>query len=218
MRTSRLFMFVASAMVLTGSGCATLVDGGSQNVTFNSHPNGAKLLHNGVQIGVTPLTADLDRSEDTVILAQKEGYHDQQIQLQTKANAWIWGNIICCGLLGSTTDTASGAAIEYSPNTYYVTLEPKESHQYSKTQDVPLDKDKKVRGYIIRNFDDIAKDLAKGDGEYLSALYTMLDIPEAEYKLMHKKLTVMATENKEAPPFAKAVLEKYGTSAGNVTP
>jgi hypothetical protein len=43
----------------------------------------------------------------------------------------------------------------------------------------------------------------------------MLDIPEAEHKLMLKKLTVMAAENKEAPPFAKAVSEKYGTRTDN---
>lgn len=210
-----IFVLGASALVIMASGCATIVDGTSQNVTFNSHPNGVKLFHNGVQIGMTPLTADLDRSEDTVILAQKEGYQDQKIQLQTKLNGSFWGNIISGGVVGSITDSASGAAIEYSPNTYYVTLEPKDTPQHAHTQDVPLDKDKKVRGYIIRNFEDIAKDLANGDGEYLSALSTMLDIPEPEYKLMLKKLAVMASENKEAPPFAKAVLEKYGRRASN---
>jgi hypothetical protein len=59
--------------------------------------------------------------------------------------------------------------------------------------------------------------LAKGNGEYLSALYSMLGVPEAEHSLMLKKLTVMAAENKEAPPFARAVLEKYGPDAGGVS-
>lgn len=94
---------------------------------------------------------------------------------------------------------------------YYVTLEPKERERpkYSSSQEVPLDGDKKVRGFIIRNFEEIAKDIANGDGEYLAALYSMLDVPEAEHKLMLKKLTTMAADNKEAPAFSRALLDRF---------
>ena len=85
----------------------------------------------------------------------------------------------------------------------------KERPQYSGSHDGPADAEKKVRNFIIRNFEEIANDIGKGNGEYLSALYLILGIPEAEQKLMLKKLTVMAAENKEAPPFARAVLEQF---------
>src|SRR5688500_6134791 len=213
MRYLGLSLFV----VLIASGCATIVDGTSQNVTFNSQPNGVKILVNGAQIGVTPLTTQIKRSKDTVILAQKEGYQDQTIALQTKVNTYFWGNIITGGVLGSTTDGVSGAMIEYSPNMYYVTLEAKERPQYARSQEERLDGDKKVRSFIIRNFEEIANDIAKGNGEYLSALYSMLGVPEAEHTFMLKKLTVRAAENKEAPPFARAVIEKYGVGTGGVS-
>lgn len=212
------YLIFAFLGTLSISGCATIIDGTTQNITFNSQPNGVKIFVNGAQIGVTPLTTQIKRSKDTIILAQKAGYQDQQIQLQTKLNTYFWGNIICGGVYGSTTDYASGAITEYSPSMYYVTLETKENPIYSRTQDVPLDGDKKVRGFIIRNFEEIAKDIAKGDGEYLTALYSMLDVPEAEYKLMLKKLTVIAADNHDAPPFASKVLEQFPAKAGVAIP
>lgn len=43
-------------IALLAVGCATIVDGSSQPVTFNSEPNRAKIFINGAQMGVTPLT------------------------------------------------------------------------------------------------------------------------------------------------------------------
>jgi hypothetical protein len=140
--SSVIFLVLASAMVLMVSGCATVMDGTSQNVTFNSYPNGVKLFHNGVQIGVTPLTADLDRSDDTVILAKGRLSRAKN----TTANKSKFMDMGEYNLLRLIRVRASGAVIEYSPNTYYVTLEPKDSPQHTHTQDVPLDNDKKVRG------------------------------------------------------------------------
>ena len=104
-------------LVLTLPGCATIVDGTSQLVTFNSEPNRAKIFINGMSVGVTPLTIQVKRAKNTMIAANKDGYEPQQIPLQTKTNTWFWGNILF--LYGSTTDYVSDAMIEYAPNMYF---------------------------------------------------------------------------------------------------
>jgi hypothetical protein len=82
---------ILTILAVTASGCATIVDGSSQPVTFNSEPNRAKIFLNGTQVGVTPLTLQVQRSKTTVVVAKKEGYEEQQIPLQTKLNGYFWG-------------------------------------------------------------------------------------------------------------------------------
>src|SRR4051812_30536890 len=106
-----MFLTVARVIciVLVATGCASIVDGSSQVVSFNSNPNSARVLVNGTEIGRTPLSTQIKRSGDTVVLFRKDGYADQTISLQTKLNPWFWGNILCGGTIGSTTDGLSGA-------------------------------------------------------------------------------------------------------------
>jgi PEGA domain-containing protein len=133
----------ALVLVLTLSGCATIVDGTSQPVTFNSEPNRAKILINGVQVGVTPLTIQVKRAKNTMIVAKKDGYESQQLPLQTKTNTYFWGNILF--LYGSTTDYASDAMVEYSPNMYFITLDPMRKSEADRDR---LSDERKVRNFI----------------------------------------------------------------------
>jgi hypothetical protein len=139
-------LFVSLMLIL--SGCATIIDGTSQPVTFNSEPNRAKIFLNGAQVGVTPLTLQVQRSKTTVVVAKKEGYEEQQIPLQTKLNGYFWGNVISGGFLGSTTDYASGSMVEYSPNMYFLSLEP---IRKSEADAFRLSEEKRVRQFILVN-------------------------------------------------------------------
>ena len=122
-KVEMLFRLSILVLAMVASGCATIIDGSSQPVTFNSSPNGARIYVNGMELGTTPLTMAMKRSKTTMLLAKKNGYEDQQLVLQTKINSWFWGNILL-GVGSSTTDYASDAMIEYSPNMYYITLNP----------------------------------------------------------------------------------------------
>ncbi|TKB45601.1 PEGA domain-containing protein [Thalassotalea mangrovi] len=117
---------VSALVVLTAlSGCASIVDGSTQQVTIQSTPAGAEVLINGVSQGVTPLTIDVKRADNTSLTVRKEGYTDQTITMTTKLNSTFWGNVIIGGLPGSTTDAATGASIEYAPGVHYFNLEAK---------------------------------------------------------------------------------------------
>jgi hypothetical protein len=204
------------------SGCATIIDGSSQPVTFNSSPNGARIYVNGMELGTTPLTIPVKRSKTMMILAKKNGYEDQQLVLQTKTNSWFWGNILGLGFYGSTTDYGSDAMIEYSPNMYYVTLNSiplaqlneggftVERGARARIEQESISAEKRARVYIIRSHRYLRDDISKGNGEYLSSLCSLLGLPESTETL--KQLRFIAARNQEAPSFAEALLTKFPTN------
>lgn len=97
-------------------------------MTINSEPSGAKAVVDGVPRGTTPLTIHLKRKtlfgDDKSATVRIEGYQDQQVHLASGVNPWFFGNVVSGGLIGSITDGISGAAFKYSPDAYYVTLNP----------------------------------------------------------------------------------------------
>lgn len=119
-----LVVFILASLTLI-SGCATIVSGETQTVTFNSVPDGADVLVNGEIKGKTPITFPLKRADGNVLEIKKEGYKTHKGVLRTNLNGMFWGNILIGGLFGSTTDNVTGASREYAPGTIVVKLEKK---------------------------------------------------------------------------------------------
>lgn len=206
-------------LAMISTGCATILDGSSQPVNIDSSPHGARIYVNGTEVGTTPLSMRMQRSKSTMILAKKNGYEDQQIALQTKINSTFWVNILTGGPFGSTTDYASDAMIEYSPNMYHITLNPIPLLQSNeggfaverggrpRIEQVGIRTERQVRNFILRNHAYLQADISRGQGEYLSSLHTILKLPESVQTL--KKLRGLSVRNQEAPSFAEAVLTQY---------
>jgi len=197
------------ALFLAGtiSGCASLVSGRNQQVTFNSSPDGATVSVNGLPVGKTPITTSLQRKSDQTLLFAKDGYKPITMQLNTQMNGWFWGNIVCCGLLGSTTDGLSGAAYEYSPSQYMLTLQPEGTGSMeSKTA---INSRQKAKDYIIVAYRNILDDLGKRKGEYLSSLLAMLNIPGAKSEDATKKIQALSEVYPIIPDFADHVVDLY---------
>ena len=214
-----LFRFSILVLVMVSSGCATILDGSSQPVAFDSSPNGARIFVNGVEVGTTPLSMLMRRSKTTMILAKKDGYEDQQLALQTTTNGNFWRNIMTGGPIGSTVDYFSDAMIEYSPNRYYIQLNRiplLQSHDggfavergaRTRIEQGGIRAEKQVRNFILRYHSYLTADISRGQGEYLSSLYTMLQLPESDETL--KKLRGLSARNQETTAFAEAVLSQY---------
>ena len=196
--------FSLMVIALTASACATIVDGTSQLVTFNSEPNRAKILINGVQVGVTPLTIQVKRAKNTMIVAKKDGYEQQQMPLQTKTNTYFWGNILF--LYGSTTDYVSDAMVEYSPNMYFITLDPLRKSEADRDR---INEERKVRTFILVNHANLAQDLAQGTGEYLSSLSSMLAVRGTPHQEIVQRLRIISASHQDPPSFADAVLQAF---------
>lgn len=221
--TGRLILLV---LAMVSSGCATIFDGTSQPVSFNSSPNGARIYINGMEVGTTPLNMQVKRSKATMILVKKNGYEDQQLVLQTKTNTLFWGNILF--FYGSTTDFMSDAIIEYSPNMYHITLNPipllqsneggvaVERGSRTRIEQESIRTERQVRNYILRNHAYLTADISRGGGEYLSSLYTMLQIPESAETL--KRFRGLSARNQETISFAEAVLSQYPVDDSDAPP
>jgi len=107
-------------------------------------------------LGTTPLLATIKRGAEQVVVFSKEGFETLSMQLHSGMNNWFWGNILFGGVLGSTTDSATGASREYSPSEYLVTLQPKGTSSVEAAS--ALSKPQKIREFIVMNDSDLRID------------------------------------------------------------
>lgn len=205
MRNRSLIAFLIGS-VATISSCATIMDGDSQTVTFNSNPSGAEIFLDGKRLGTTPLTVQIKRERNKMFVAKKEGHDEQQMVLSTHLNSWFWGNIITGGVLGSSTDYASGAAYEYSPNNYFITLTPQKASKSERNQ---LEKKMWARNFILGSYWHLAGDIARSNGEYLSSLYTILGVEKSRHEDTRMNLGNLLSKSRDIPLFAEAVVDQY---------
>ncbi len=70
----------AAACVFLLQGCAVAVRGPNQEIPVTSHPSGAKIIVNGKNMGVTPLSLKLAKKKDHVIRIEKAGYIPAEIR------------------------------------------------------------------------------------------------------------------------------------------
>lgn len=111
---------VVSAGMMFGS--ATIISGSSQNVSFNSKPEGATVMVDGVKMCTTPCTITLPKSgKEKSVTMSKEGYERNTLPIISSYNGVALLNIFWDL---STTDLITGAVFEYKPNNYFMELRP----------------------------------------------------------------------------------------------
>ncbi len=106
---------LATSMML--SGCATLLGGGgSQTLSINSNKSVKGSIEyadgKGVQYFTAPATLNVERRSKDIIVKSKDNEF-ATTTVESNLNGWFLGNIIFGGLVGSTTDSISGAAWKY---------------------------------------------------------------------------------------------------------
>ncbi|UCA60045.1 PEGA domain-containing protein [Chryseobacterium rhizoplanae] len=112
---------------LSTTSCATIFTGTRDKITFNSSPEGAKVIHNGEEKCTTPCTAPISRSlGKQFITVEKEGFDSQKIKLNKSFNAVTLLNILFGGAIGVGIDAATGSLTKYSTKKYDVELEAKQ--------------------------------------------------------------------------------------------
>lgn len=118
-------MFGVAALSL--SGCASIISGKTQTMTFQSTPELSDITilnRDGkkIHVGKAPVTVSLNRGagffvpERYTVIFEKEGYEKKEIKVTSSVNGWYVGNILFGGILGLLIiDPATGAM--YSLNT-----------------------------------------------------------------------------------------------------
>jgi len=198
------YAYLIFLLFLTNS-CATLISGTTQEVTFNSEPQDVEVTVGGKVIGKTPLTIQLDKKSGQSVEFNLEGYKRQTRSLTTTMDGWFWGNILLGGLIGSTTDGISGSMHEYSPNQYYVTMVADSS---SPINEISSEKSK-IKEFIVVSYRQIISDIAKGEGEYLDSLVSILKIEDSNRSESIKKIKSLSEIYTIIPDFAEQVANYF---------
>lgn len=196
-------LLALAAIALLSTGCASIVSGTDQQLTFNSEPDEAVVTVSGKVLGKTPLTVAIDRKANQSITFEKEGYKTYTTQLSTTTNPWFFGNIVFGGLLGSTTDGASGAIREFSPDQYFVTLTP------DTPTGVSTSRPRQIKEIVIAFSGKFRHQLASGGGEKVDTIIHLLAVDESEKKTTIKTLNQIALNTENDLELANTIIEIY---------
>jgi hypothetical protein len=108
---------------------------------------------------------------------------------------------------GSTTDGMSGAMYQYSPNQYFVTLQPEGATNIDGlTQKNPGDK---AKDFIVSQYTTLIEQINQGSGEELSALRTLLKISQEQEADSLQKMRELSETFTDPPLFADQVIALY---------
>jgi len=122
----QLLTALLTGILLSATSCATIITGTKDKITFNSTPEGAKVMHKGVEKCTTPCTAEIPRSlGKQMVTFEKEGFNSKEVKLTKTFNPVTLVNILLGGIIGLGIDTATGSITKYSPKEYKVELEAK---------------------------------------------------------------------------------------------
>lgn len=112
-------------LLLMLSGCATIVNGTKQTISFMSEPSGAEVTVGGEFTSRTPAALPLSRGKDYTAIFKKEGYESQTVIIKSSFDHVMkatLGNIWNYILPGLIVDAASGGAYEFNQQLINVIL------------------------------------------------------------------------------------------------
>lgn len=204
MNMGYVYLIAGFSVLMLVNGCASIVSGTDQLVTFNSEPDDAAVVVAGRVIGNTPLSVKVSRVTNQTLSFEKAGYKTYSTPFTTTTNGWFWGNIMFGGLPGSTTDSASGAMYQYSPDNYFTTLTPEGSFGTATTRP------RQIREMVIAFGGEIRTGLAAGRGEELDALLVIMDVAPVDKPAAIHSLKQLAIRNYDDLDFAQGIIDDFG--------
>ena len=189
------------------AGCASIMTSDSQEVTFQSTPEGALVKVDGNELGRTPLTLKIAKKTNQTLTFEKEGYKTYSAPMTTETSGWFFGNILLGGFFGSTTDGVTGAMHEYAPGEYIVTLEPESISKFG--ADVHLSARETARRFIYLNYEKIQSELSKESGETLESALYLLNVTADNKSMAVAEMRKIMLDQKNPADFVDLVLNKY---------
>jgi len=121
---------VIFALVFSLAGCATLIDGRTQTVTFTSDPPGATVeivVDDQTETITTPGSIELQRDTFLVAVFKKEGHHPTEFVVRGDQNPTVmvnfaWAILFPIGILGVVLsaghDGSTGAQWKYEDDAH----------------------------------------------------------------------------------------------------
>jgi hypothetical protein len=184
---SSIVLFIVCAFL---TGCASMIAPHSDSITIRTNPEGANVYYDARLLGKTPLTYSFNRDtfERKTLSIQREGYKDQELVLEkTLEGKSLFNFVFILTTSGATSwgiDAATGNLIKYSPDSYLIDLE-QDNTSTSHEEHARL---QRLR-FVALNQDNLKKDIATGDGEYLRAYFASrsprISFNDYQYFLSH---------------------------------
>jgi len=103
------------ALALLAVGCASVINGTTQEVGLRSLPPGATVSVSG-RSATTPAKLKLARNQDHTATFTLGGFPEQQAHLKQKLDGAFYGNLLLGGIIGMAVDMGKGAAYRLSPS------------------------------------------------------------------------------------------------------
>ena len=119
---------VISAMI---AGCATIMQGTTQEIGISSTPTGATVKINNQVKGKTPIILDLKRKNNHIVTIELPGYMPYEATFTKSVSGWVWGNIVFGGLIGLVVDFAAGGIYKLTPTEVKAVLQEIKEGKYS---------------------------------------------------------------------------------------
>lgn len=113
----KLILVLMTASIL--SGCSSIVKGSRQTINISTstgkQAEAVITTSTGQQNVVLPHAVPVKTSSNDIIVNIKETKcnNASTTVVQSRLHHWFWGNVIFGGLLGSTTDAATGSMWSY---------------------------------------------------------------------------------------------------------
>ena len=108
-------------LLITQSGCATIVSGSKQEVLIDSNPTGAEIQIDGVAMNMsTPVSLELKRGKTHQVILSKPGYLSETRVLKKGINKWAWVGILIP--YGPIVDWLTGSIYSINPKNVNVQL------------------------------------------------------------------------------------------------
>lgn len=144
---NKFFLFLA--ITIMTSGCATLLTGTKDTISFSSNPQGAIVYKDGVELCRTPCSVPVKRSLNTEDIEFKlDGYETSVFTLDKKFN--VVSVINLGSLFGWAVDAASGSLVNYGRKSYDLEMRLCTSSAYENPKEIHINtKSKTADVYVV---------------------------------------------------------------------
>jgi FlaG/FlaF family flagellin (archaellin) len=116
-------ILTATILVVLLGGCATVLKGNTQDISFASDPGAAQIYLNGIYFGTTPFTIELDSTTSYTVEFRKEGYRSKTVVLNSEVGAgWVILDVVT-GFVPVVVDAVTGSWKSLDDNMVIQTLE-----------------------------------------------------------------------------------------------
>ncbi len=151
---------VASAAMLPFAigGCATVINGTSQDYEMASTPEGAKVTLSNGQSCTAPCKVSLKRRNDLTATLELAGYKSEKVYIQSRTGGAGVGNILLGGVIGAGVDASNGSMNSLYPRPLNVKL----AAEGSSDEAAILDKKGEVIATVAAHNAKVRADVEKG--------------------------------------------------------